>query len=146
MSESHAPGAGALDLAAAPSLLGEEDHSALLGLVRLAGRGDAECSSLSNAERRLAMIAVALATRPHLVLLDEPAVGMSPNETAALAEIIRRIRDDRGVTIIVVEHNMHFMMGMAERIMAMRAGRKLAEGTPAEIRANADVVAAYLGG
>ena len=91
------------------------------------------------------MIAVALATRPHLLLLDEPAVGMSPKETAALAGIIRRIRDDRGVTIIVVEHNMHFMMGLADKIMAMNAGRKLAEGTPAEIRGNADVIAAYLG-
>jgi len=71
--------------AARPIARGEEDHSALLGLVGLAGRGDAECLSLSNAERRLAMIAVALATRPHLLLLDEPAVGMSPKETAALA-------------------------------------------------------------
>jgi branched-chain amino acid transport system ATP-binding protein len=124
----------------------EEDPGALLALAGLAERADAPCLSLSNAEQRLAMIAVALATRPHLMLLDEPAVGMSPSETAALAGIVRRIRDERGVTIIIVEHNMHFMMGMADRIMAMRAGRKLAEGIPAEIRANADVVAAYLGG
>jgi ABC-type branched-subunit amino acid transport system ATPase component len=117
----------------------------LLALVGLAGRGGAICSSLSNAEQRLAMVAVALATRPHLMLLDEPAVGMSPSEATALAGVIRRIRDERGATIIIVEHNMHFMMGLAERIMAMNAGRKLAEGTPAEIRRDPGVIAAYLG-
>jgi branched-chain amino acid transport system ATP-binding protein len=121
------------------------DLQELLALVGLAGRASAVCSSLSNGEQRLAMIALALATEPRLILLDEPAVGMSPNETAALANVIRRIRDDRGVTIIIVEHNMHFMMGLADKIMAMNAGRKLAEGTPAEIRGNADVIAAYLG-
>jgi branched-chain amino acid transport system ATP-binding protein len=121
------------------------DPEELLALVGLAGRGGAICTSLSSTEQRLAMIAVALATRPHLLLLDEPAVGMSPHETAALATVIRRIRDERGVTIIIVEHNMHFMMGLADRIMAMNAGRKLADGTPAEIRGNADVIAAYFG-
>jgi len=117
----------------------------LLALVGLAGRGGTVCSSLSNSEQRLAMVAVALATRPHLMLLDEPAVGMSPGEAAALAHVIRRIRDERGATIIIVEHNMHFLMGLAERIMAMNAGRKLAEGTPAEIRRDPGVIAAYLG-
>ena len=117
----------------------------LLALVGLAGRGDVVCSSLSNAEQRLAMLAVALATRPHLLLLDEPAVGMSPAETAALGQVIQRIRGELGVTVLIVEHNMHFMMGLADRIVAMNAGRKLAEGTPAEIRGNPDVIAAYLG-
>lgn len=121
------------------------DLDELLALVGLAGRGGAPCSSLSNSEQRLAMVAVALATRPHLMLLDEPAVGMSPGEAAALARVIRRIRDERGATIVIVEHNMHFLMGLAERIMAMNAGRKLAEGTPAEIRRDAGVIAAYLG-
>jgi branched-chain amino acid transport system ATP-binding protein len=121
------------------------DPDELLALIGLAGRGGAICSSLSNSEQRLAMVAVALATRPHLMLLDEPAVGMSPSEAAALAGIIRRIRDERGATIIIVEHNMHFMMGLADRIMAMNVGRKLAEGTPAEIRRDPGVIAAYLG-
>jgi branched-chain amino acid transport system ATP-binding protein len=121
------------------------DLDELLALVGLAGRGGAACSSLSNSEQRLAMVAVALATRPHLMLLDEPAVGMSPGEAAALARVIRRIRDECGATIVIVEHNMHFLMGLAERIMAMNAGRKLAEGTPAEIRRDAGVIAAYLG-
>jgi branched-chain amino acid transport system ATP-binding protein len=124
---------------------GAAEPDAVLAMVGLSGRGNAVCSSLSNSEQRLAMVAVALATRPHLILLDEPAAGMSPNEAAALAGVIRRIRDERGATIVIVEHNMHFMMGLAERIMAMNAGRKLAEGTPAEIRRDPAVIAAYLG-
>ncbi len=124
---------------------GGPDAAALLELTGLAGRGGVVCAALSNAEQRLAMIAVALATRPCLLLLDEPAVGMAPSEAAALARAIRRVRDTLGVTVMIVEHNMHLMMGLADRIAAMNAGRLLAEGTPAEIRANPDVVAAYLG-
>jgi branched-chain amino acid transport system ATP-binding protein len=124
---------------------GAADPARLLTLLGLEGRREAVCGSLSNAEQRFAMIGVALATRPRLLLLDEPAVGMSPSETDGLAKVIRRIRDDLGVTVLIVEHNMHFMMGLADRIMAMNAGRKLAEGTPAEVRRNPDVIAAYLG-
>lgn len=121
------------------------DSERLLALVGLEGRGGTACASLTNAEQRLAMIAVAIATKPRLLLLDEPAVGMSVAETSALATIIRRIRDELGVAVLIVEHNMHFMMGLADRIMAMNAGRKLAEGTPGEVRRNPDVIAAYLG-
>ena len=87
------------------------DQAQLLAITGLEGRGPALCTSLSNSEQRLAMIAVALATHPQLLLLDEPAVGMSPPEAAELARIIRRIRGELGVTVIIVEHNMHFMMG-----------------------------------
>ena len=131
--------------AAAAARPGAPDHAEVLALTDLAGREDVVCASLSNAEQRRAMIAVALATRPQLLLLDEPAVGMSPAEAAALARGIGRIRDARGVSVLIVEHNMHLMMGLAERIVVMNAGRKLAEGTPAEIRANPDVIACYLG-
>lgn len=124
---------------------GGPDGAALLALTGLEGRGGVVCAALSNAEQRLAMIAVALATRPRLLLLDEPAVGMSPPEAAALARAIRRVRDGLGVTVMIVEHNMHLMMGLADRIVAMNAGRLLAEGTPAEIRADPGVIAAYLG-
>ena len=120
-------------------------HHELLDLTGLAGREEMVCAGLSNAEQRLAMIAVALATRPKLLLLDEPAVGMSAAEAAALARSIGRIRDACGVSVLIVEHNMHLMMGLAERIVVMNAGRKLAEGRPAEIRANPEVVACYLG-
>lgn len=117
----------------------------LLGLIGLDGHADTVCSSLSNAEQRLAMIAVAAATRPRLLLLDEPAVGMSPPEAGDLARVIQRVRNRLGTSVMIVEHNMHFMMGLADRIMAMNAGRKLAEGTPAEIRQNPEVIASYLG-
>ena len=120
-------------------------HENILALTGLEGREDAVCASLSNAEQRLAMIAVALATRPKLLLLDEPAVGMSPPEATALARSIARIRAERGISVLIVEHNMHLMMNLADRIVVMNAGRKLAEGTPAEIRANPDVIACYLG-
>jgi branched-chain amino acid transport system ATP-binding protein len=117
-----------------------------LALTGLAERGASLCAGLSNAEQRLAMIAVALATRPRLLLLDEPAVGMSPAEAGALGRVIRRIRDETGVSVMIVEHNMHLMMGLADRILAMNAGRRLAEGTPEEIRRHPEVIAAYLGG
>jgi ABC-type branched-subunit amino acid transport system ATPase component len=118
---------------------------AALDLTGLGARADALGGSLSNAEQRLAMIAVALATKPRLVLLDEPAVGMSPAEAGHLGRVIRRIRDHDGMTIVIVEHNMHLMMGLADRIFVMNAGRRLAEGTPADIRADPAVIAAYLG-
>ena len=116
-----------------------------LELTGLAQRADALGGSLSNAEQRLAMIAVALATRPRLILLDEPAVGMSPAEAGNLGRVIRQIRAHEATTIVIVEHNMHLMMGLADRIFVMNAGRRLAEGTPAEVRADPAVVAAYLG-
>lgn len=116
-----------------------------LDLTGLRGREDVVCSKLSNAEQRLAMIAIALATRPRLLLLDEPAVGMSPSEAGDLGRVIRRIRDTTGISIVIVEHNMHLMMGLADRIAAMNAGKLLAEGVPEEIRRHPDVISAYLG-
>lgn len=133
------------NLRVAAGVRGGTDTAAPLEVTDLGGRGEAVCAALSNAEQRLAMIAVALATRPRLLLLDEPAVGMSPPEAAALAGVVRRVRDKLGVTVMIVEHNMHLMMGLADRIVVMNAGRLLAEGTPAEIRANPAVIAAYLG-
>ncbi len=115
-----------------------------LSLMGLDQCGRLRCASLSGSQQRLAMIAVAMATRPKLLLLDEPAVGMSAVETNGLARIIRRLRD-AGVAVLIVEHNMHLMMGLADRIVVMNAGRRLAEGTPAEIRADPAVVACYLG-
>ncbi len=135
----------AANLAVAAATRPGVNPAALLELVGLGGCETALCGSLSNAEQRLAMIAVALATRPSLLMLDEPAVGMSPSEGGALARVIRRVRDELGVTVLIVEHNMHLMMGLADRIMVMNAGRKLTEGSPDEVRRNPDVIACYLG-
>ena len=134
-----------LEVAAAARSSGAADPSMLLALVGLEARRDTPCTALSNAEQRLAMIAVALATRPLLLLLDEPAVGMAPSEAALLARVIRRIRDELEVSVLIVEHNMHLMMGLADRIMVMNAGRKLLEDTPEAVRRDPDVIACYLG-
>lgn len=117
----------------------------LLDITGLQGQGERTARQLSNAEQRRMMILNALATAPHTVLLDEPAVGMSPAETEVLSRVVRRVRDELGVAVLVVEHNMHFMMNLAERITVLSTGRVLAEGTPAEVRSNAKVITSYLG-
>jgi len=91
------------------------------------------------------MIAVALSTAPKVLLLDEPAVGMDTDEAAALAAAVRRVRLELGVAVIVVDHNMHFLMPLADVVLVMASGQVLATGTPAEVRANEAVIASYLG-
>jgi branched-chain amino acid transport system ATP-binding protein len=89
-------------------------------------------------------LAVAWAAKPELLLLDEPTCGMNPGETEAMMKLIREIRD-RGVTVVVVEHNMRAIMGLSDRVIALNFGRKIAEGLPREIMENEDVITAYLG-
>ena len=87
----------------------------------------------------------AIAANPTLLLLDEPTAGMNPNETADAIKLFRRIRDDKGITILLIEHDMRVVMGISEHISVMDYGEKIAEGTPQEIRDNQRVIEAYLG-
>jgi branched-chain amino acid transport system ATP-binding protein len=113
---------------------------------RLAGyRRDQPAYSLSYANRRRLEIARALATRPRLVLLDEPAAGMNPHETAEMTELVGRLRDERGLTILVIEHDMHVVEGISDRVVALDHGVKVAEGSFDACARNPAVIEAYLG-
>jgi ABC-type branched-subunit amino acid transport system ATPase component len=113
---------------------------------RLAGyRWHQPAYSLSYANRRRLEIARALATRPRLLLLDEPAAGMNPNETHEVTELIARLRDELGVGILVIEHDMHVVGGVSDRVVALDHGVKIAEGTFDEVASHPAVVEAYLG-
>lgn len=116
----------------------------VLALVGLADKAHALAGSLSYGQQRRLEIARALATEPRVLLLDEPAAGMNPQEVADLGDQILTIRKS-GITVVLIEHNMPFVMRIADQITVLSFGKKIAEGTPAEIRANPDVIAAYLG-
>ncbi len=113
---------------------------------RLAGyRWDQPAYSLSYANRRRLEIARALATRPRLLLLDEPAAGMNPAETHEITELIGRLRDELGVAVCVIEHDMHVVAGCSDRVIALDHGVKIAEGSFDEVASNPGVVEAYMG-
>jgi branched-chain amino acid transport system ATP-binding protein len=113
---------------------------------RLQGyRFDQPAYSLSYANRRRLEIARAMATGARMLLLDEPAAGMNPNETHEITELIGRLRDERGYTILVIEHDMHVVEGISDRVVALDHGEKLTEGTFHEVSNHADVIEAYLG-
>jgi len=117
----------------------------LLETLGLTKNADAPADTLAQGDERRLGVARALATRPRFLLLDEPAAGLPEAEVIEFAEAVRGVRDQHGVGVLLIDHNMALVMGICDRIYVLDQGRALAEGTPVEIRANLDVAAAYLG-
>jgi len=132
--------------------LGKKEEAAMreqaMEYIRFMGLEDVAdeiAANLPYGKQRHLEIARALAARPKLLLLDEPAAGMNPQETAELMELIRCIRDEFNLTVFMIEHHMDLVMGISDRIYVIDFGKQIAEGTPAEIQNNPAVIAAYLG-
>ena len=122
-----------------------EERLAFFGKRLMGYRWDQPAYSLSYANRRRLEIARATATNPRMLLLDEPAAGMNPSETHEITELIAQLRDEGGYTILVIEHDMHVVEGISDRVVALDHGIKIAEGSFESVATNPQVVEAYLG-
>ncbi len=117
----------------------------LMALLELAGVADRRVADLPFGTQKRVELARALACRPQLLLLDEPACGLNHEELAGLGDLILSLRDRLGLTVLLVEHHMGLVMRVSDKVVALNFGRKIAEGTPGEVRAHAEVIRAYLG-
>ena len=124
---------------------GRRDAKRYLEFLGIDGYAGARVEDLAYGVQKKVEIARALATEPSLLLLDEPAAGLNDAETVELMAVVRRIREEMGITVLLVEHNMQLVMGISDRICALNFGVVLGEGKPEEIRAHPDVIQAYLG-